>query len=149
MTYSKTIHADSTDSIFEASSFSLALDKNFFCFDTEWIDNGEYEYYQLNFSILTVPIGVDLTKDKYLIDPSSISILPSSKINVIELYSNKDNLDNDKRITYDSALVFHQENKKYFLIGISETVADLTQFIRNEEAIKKRLKGLEKRLEWR
>jgi hypothetical protein len=155
MIYSKTVSVDVNYHEFKASSFSLSLDKGFVCFQTRWIDMNDYDYYQLELSKSDDPIGVKRSKDNALIDPSSISMTPASIVKSIELYADKDeeewNSEGRELITvkYDSAFLFRQEDGKSFLIGVSESIADLTQFIRDEKAIMKRLSGLEKRLEWK
>jgi hypothetical protein len=155
MIYSKTISADVNNHDFEASSFSLSLDKGFICFQTSWIGKNDYEYYQIEVTKRDDPIGIKRSSDNALIDPSSISMTPASKIETIELYADKDeeewNSEGRELITvkYDSAFLFRQEDGNSYLIGVSETIADLTQFIRNETVIKDRLSGLEKRMEWK
>jgi hypothetical protein len=62
MIYSKTISADVNNHNFEASSFSFSLDKGFFCFQTSWIDQNDYEYYQLELSKRQDPIGIERSK---------------------------------------------------------------------------------------
>lgn len=153
--YSKTIDADVNNFNFEASSFSLSLDKGFICFQTSWIDDNDYEYYQLEISKRNDPIGILRSSDNALIDPSSILMAPASKIEKIELYADKNeeewNSEGRELITvkYDSAFLFRQEDGNSFLIGVSESIADLTQFIREEKAIMNRLNGLQKRMEWK
>ncbi len=155
MIYSKSISVDVNNHDFEASSLSLSLDKGFFCFQTRWIEKNDYEYYQLELSKRDDPIGIKRSSDNALIDPSSISMKPASKIETIELYADKDEEDWNSEgrelitVKYDSAFLFRQEDGNSFLIGVSETIADLTQFIRNEKVIKDRLSGLEKRMEWK
>ncbi|MEJ8757379.1 hypothetical protein WG947_10250 [Pontibacter sp. H259] len=153
--YSKAIYVDINQHIFEANSFSMRSKKDFVNFETNWKDYNDYEYYELSISKSDTPYGVKRGENGSLLTPSSISIVPASTITSIELYEDKDveewNSEERELITvkYDSAFLFYQADGNKFLIGVSETIADLTRFIRDEKAINERLEGLSKRLEWK
>ena len=141
--------------IIEADSYSLSLKKGFFNFFTSWIDSDEYDYYEINLSKSEYPFGIKRNDDGLLLKTSSISITPVSKIKRIELFEDKADYELNGptheiiTVKYDSAFLFSQKDGKKFLIGVSETIADLTLFLRDEQAIIEHLAKMEKRKEWK
>ena len=153
--YSNSLHVDLNQHIYESNSFSLYSKKCFLNFQTFWLDFDDYEYYKLNITQSATPKGISRDNMGALMNPSKIIIAPETNIVKIELFEDKDEEEWNSRgrelitVKYDSALLFSQSDGNKFLIGVSETIADLTQFIRHEQATNARLEGLSKRLEWK
>ncbi|QHL87236.1 hypothetical protein GU926_07240 [Nibribacter ruber] len=154
MIYSNGLQVNVNLNLFESSSFSLSSKKGFLNFETSWIDFDDYEYYQLEVSQSKTPKEIKISEEGYLLASCSINITPSSAISRIQLFEDKDvdewNSEGKELITvkYDSAFLFTQEDGQQFLVGVSETIADLTLFIRDNQSIMEHLAPMERRLEW-
>ncbi len=155
MIYCKGLSVNINLNLFESTAFSLSTKKGFFNFETHWRDFDDFEYYQIELSQSDTPKEIKRSVEAHLLDPSSINITPSSAIIKIELFEDKDeeewNSEGRELITvkYDSSFLFTQQDERQFLVGISETIADLTLFIRDKQAIIDHLSPMNKRLEWK
>ncbi|RNI27872.1 hypothetical protein EFA69_17415 [Rufibacter immobilis] len=155
MVYSERFRVNINLNLFESSCFSLSSKKGFFNFQTSWIDFDDYEYYQLHIEQTDNPKGIKKSEGGFMLPFSTINITPSSAIVKVELFEDKDeeewNSEGRELITvkYDSSLLFTQQDEKQFLVGVSETIADLTLFIRDRQSIVEHLEPMKKRLEWK
>ncbi|KAA6431909.1 hypothetical protein ACD591_09940 [Rufibacter glacialis] len=155
MIYSPGLHVDANLNMIEANSLSLSSKMGFFNFYTSWIDSDEFDYYEMTLSRTDDPFGITRNQEGLLMATSWISITPASAIRKIELFEDSDEFEYADpeselaSVRYDSAFLFTQKDGNEFLIGVSETIADLTLFLRDGQSIREHLRGKGIRRQWK
>ncbi|MEJ8755900.1 hypothetical protein WG947_02730 [Pontibacter sp. H259] len=152
--YCKQLYVDVDSAIFESHHFSLRCKKSYINFQNFEKGNEHYSYYELSVTESDTPLGINRDESGAMRGGSHVR-MPASSIIKIDLFEDKAeeewNSTGRELITvkYDSAFVFHLSNKESFLLGVSESITELTQFIWNGKELNDRLEGLTKRVEWK
>jgi len=153
LVYCKELYVDVSSAILESHHFSLRCKKNYINFENFEKGTKNYSYYEFCITESDTPKGIKREESGAMRGGSHIRI-PVSKIIRIDLFEDKTeeewNSTGRELITvkYDSAFVFHLSNGARFLLGVSESITEFTQFIWDGQDLIDRLQDLTKRTGW-
>ena len=129
--------------------------RNIFKYKSKLFEKNDIDFYRAEFAIKKQEKQLNETFDQYVFQRhnATISFAPSSKIDMIHILNYKHVYESENpdienvEVNYDDGLLFFQENGKRFLFSCLHSISEESQFIREDEAIDKRIKGLSIRKE--
>jgi len=140
--------------IISVVSLSLALEgeRDFINVKNEWLETeNDDDYWRLSFEQSDNPEGLSYETDETIgvlcfdSRASCIRLNKMSPIEKVEVFeANEEN--DDEVMSYDHAVLFHQQNGEQFCIAVKQSIADMLEFSRNEKDIQLLLQGC--KLRW-
>ena len=126
-----------------------------FKFRSKLFEENDVDFYKIDFAIRKLEKRLKDLHDQYVFQNLNaiISFAPSSRIEKIQVLNYKHVFESDNpdienvEVDYDDGLLFFQENGKRFLFSCLHSISEESQFIREDKAIEKRIKGLNIRME--
>ncbi|PSR56893.1 hypothetical protein AHMF7605_27040 [Adhaeribacter arboris] len=152
--YCKELYVDVSSTIIESHHFSLSCNKSYINFQNHEKGNEDYSYYEFSITESDTPLRIKREESGAMRGGSHVR-LPASRIIRIDLFEDKAEEEWNSKgrelitVKYDSAFVFHLSNGAKFLLGVSESITEFTQFIWDGQELIDRLEGLIKRKEWK